>query len=175
MFRELMPIIENRALTITVVRVHDGKIKLCVVPHALEKDDEINKKVGYRKEVPKISEQALKALTTPLSVEGTPDELDAELVQQLSCYAEVHTRLQHGIAEATQKINAALNEIEEREKNKTKAKATAAAGKKEEDQKPDKVDAKPSAEATLPLDWCPPTSQNATPANEPGQSKGGTQ
>lgn len=175
MFKELMPIIENRALTITVVRVHDGKIKLCVVPHALEKDDEINKKVGYRKEVPKISEQALKALTTPLSMEGTPDELDAELVQQLSSYAEVHTRLQHGIAEATQKINAALNEIEEREKNKTKARAATTAGKKEEDQKPDKVDAKPSAEATLPLDWCAPASQNATPANEPGQSKGGTQ
>jgi PRTRC genetic system protein E len=132
MFKELMPIIENRALTITVVRVHDGKIKLCVVPHALEKDDEINKKVGYRKEVPKISEQALKALTTPLSMEGTPDELDAELVQQLSCYAEVHTRLQHGIAEATQKINAALNEIEEREKNKTKPRAATTAGKKED-------------------------------------------
>ena len=175
MFRELMPIIENRALTITVVHVHDGKIKLCVVPHAQEKDEEINKKVGYRKEVPKISEQALKALTTPLSIEGTPDELDAELVQQLSCYAEVHAKLQHGIAEATQRINAALSEIEEREKNKTKAKATAAASKKAEDQKPDKVEAKPGAENTLPLDWCAPTSRNATSPNDPTQSKGGSQ
>ena len=175
MFRELMPILENRALTITVVRVHDGKIKLCVVPHALEKDDDINKKVGYRKEVPKISEQALKALTTPLSIEGTPEELDAELVQQLSCYAEVHTRLQHGIAEATKRINAALSEIEEREKNKTKTKATTAASKKAEDQKPDKVDAKPGAENTLPLDWCAPTSGNATGPNGPTELKGGTQ
>ena len=175
MFRELMPIIENRALTITVVRVLDGKIKLCVVPHALEKDDEINKKVGYRKEIPKISERALKALTTPLSIEGTPEELDAELVQQLSCYAEVHTRLQHGIAEATQRINAALGEIEEREKNKTKTKTTTAASKKAEDQKPDKVDAKPGAENTLPLDWCAPTSENATGPNGPTEPKGGTQ
>jgi PRTRC genetic system protein E len=175
MFRELMPIIEKRALTITVVHVHDGKIKLCVVPHAQEKDEEINKKVGYRKEVSKISEQALKALTTPLSIEGTPDELDAELVQQLSSYGEVHARLQHGIAEATQRINAALNEIEEREKNKTKAKATTGASKKAEDQKPEKVEAKPVAENTLPLDWCAPTSQNATTPNAPTQSKGGAQ
>ncbi len=175
MFRELMPIIENRALTITVVHVHDGKIKLCVVPHAQEKDEEINKKVGYRKEVPKISEQALKALTTPLSIEGTPDELDAELVQQLSSYSEVHARLQHGIAEATQRINTALNEIEEREKNKTKAKTTTAASKKAEDQMPEKVDAKAGTENTLPLDWCAPTSQNPTSTTGPAQSKGGTQ
>jgi PRTRC genetic system protein E len=172
MFRELMPMIENRALTITVVQVSDGKIKLCVVPHALEKDNEINKKVGCRKEVPKISEQALKALTTPLSMEGTPEELDAGLVQQLSSYAEVHTKLQHGIAEATQRINAALNEIEEREKDKTKAKATAPANKKEEDQKSDKVETKPSTETTLPLDWCAPASGNATSPNEPSQPKG---
>lgn len=175
MFRELMPIIENRALTITVAQVSDDKIKLCVVPHALEKDDEINKKVGYRKEVPKISEQALKALTTPLSMEGTPEELDAELVQQLSSYAEVHTKLQHGIAEATRQINAALNEIEEREKNKTKVKVTVSANRKEADHKPDKVETKPSTETTLPLDWCAPASENATSPNEPNQPKGGAQ
>jgi len=175
MFRELMPIIENRALTITVVQVSDGKIRLCVVPHALEKDNEINKKVGYRKEVPKISEQALKALTTPLSMEGTPEELDAGLVEQLSSYAEVHTKLQHGIAEATQRISAALNEIEEREKSKPKAKATAPANKKAEDPKAEKVDAKTAAESTLPLAWCATASESATSPNEPSQPKGGAQ
>lgn len=175
MFKELLPIIQDRPLTITAVHIGDGRLRLCVVPHSQEKDSEVNKRVGYRKEVPKISEQALKALTTPLSIEGTPDELDAELVQQLSCYTEVHTRLQHGIAEATQRINAALNEIEGREKNKTKTKTTAAASKKDEDHKPDTVDAKPDAENTLPLDWCAPTSQNTTSVNDPTQSKGGAQ
>ena len=86
MFKELMPIIQDRPLTITVVHVRDGKIKLCVVPHSQEKDGEINKRVGYRKEVPKISDQALKALTTPLAIEGTAEELDAELPQQLTSY-----------------------------------------------------------------------------------------
>jgi len=175
MFKELLPIIQERPLTITAVHIGDGRIRLCVVPHHQEKDSEVNKRVRYRKDVPKISDKALKALTTPLAIEGTPEELDAELAQQFSSYADVHGQLQHGIAEATKQISAVLNDIEEREKNKTKTKATAAAGRKEEDQKPDKVDAKPSAEATLPLDWCAPTSQNATPANEPGQSKGGAQ
>ena len=91
--------------------------------------------MGYRKEVPKISEQALKALTTPLSIEGTAEELDAELPQQLTSYAEAHVKLQHGIADATQRINAALNEIEEREKSKTKARAPAPANKKDADKK----------------------------------------
>ena len=175
MFRELMPILEHRALTITVVGVHDGKIKLCVVPHAVEKDNEINKKVGYRKDVPKISETALGALTTPLSMEGTPEELDMGLAQQLSSYAEVHIKLQHGIAEATQRITAALSEIEEREKSKVKAKTTTPANKKEENHKPGKAEAKPNAEAALPLDWCAPAPQDATSPNEPNQPKGGAQ
>ncbi|MGH7744930.1 MAG: PRTRC system protein E [Candidatus Dormibacteria bacterium] len=173
MFKELLPIIEDRPMTITVVHVRDGKIKLCVLPHSHEKDGEINKKVGYDKEVPKISDQALKALATPLAIEGTAEELDAELAQQLTSYAEAHVRLQHGIADATQRINAALNEIEEREKSKAKSK-NAPGNKKDVDQKIEKDDLKPSAETTLPLDWCAPTSQTAVSANDAvGNTNGG--
>lgn len=173
MFKELLPIIEDRPLTITVVHVRDGKIKLCIVPHSHEKDAEINKKVGHRKEVPNISNQALKALTTPLEIEGTAEELDAELAHQLTSYAEAHVRLQHGISDATQRINAALNEIEEREKSKAKPK-TAPGNKKDADQKIEKDDVKPSAETTLPLDWCAPTSQAAVSTNDAvGNANGG--
>ena len=175
MFKELMPIIEDRPLTITVVHVRDGRIKLCVVPHSQEKDGEINKKVGYRKEVPKLSDKALKALSTPLAIEGTAEELDAELPQQLASYSEIHVKLQHGIADATQRINAALNEIEEREKSKSKDKtAPATATKKDADQKKtEKSEEKPAAEKTLPLDWCAPASQSAVSANDPvGKANG---
>jgi PRTRC genetic system protein E len=177
MFKELMPVIQDRPLTITVVYVRDGKIKLCVVPHSQEKDEEINKRVGYRKEVPKISDQALKALSTPLAIEGTAEELDAELPQQLTSYVEAHVKLQHGIADATHRINAALNEIEEREKNKTKAKtAPAPANKKDADQRSEKADDKPAVETTLPLDWCAPTSQTAVSADDiAGRTNGGGQ
>ena len=177
MFKELMPVIEDRPLTITVVRVRDGRIKLCVVPHSQEQDGEINKRVGYRKEVPKVSDQALKALSTPLALEGTAEELDAQLPQQLISYAEAHVKLQHGIADATQRINAALNEIEEREKSKSKAKtAPAPATKKDAEQKKENNDDKPAVETTLPLNWCAPTSQTAVSANDSaGKTNGGGQ
>jgi PRTRC genetic system protein E len=80
-------------------------------------------------DVPKISDEATKALTTPLAIEGTVDELDAELSQQLVKYAAAHRPLQDGVAAATQKITAALAVIEEREQNKSKAKAVPPAKK----------------------------------------------
>lgn len=136
-----------------------------MVPHSQEKDEEINKKVGYRKEVAKISDQALKALTTPLAVEGTAEELDRELGQQLTSYTEVHVKLQHGIADATQRITVALSEIEEREKSKTKAKSVPEKGK-DGNQRDEKKDGKPEAETTLPLDWCAAPAQTAVSAND---------
>lgn len=172
MFKELMPIVRDRPLTITVVCVRDGKIKLCVIPHSQEKDEEINKKVGYRKEVAKISDQALKALTTPLAVEGTPDELDRELPQQLSSYAEVHEKLQHGIAEATQRITTALSEIEERDKSKTKAKSVPEKSK-ESNQREDKKEAAAGEETSLPLNWCAPAEQSAVSANDSSPTTNG--
>jgi PRTRC genetic system protein E len=111
----------------------------------------------------------VKALSTPLALEGTAEELDAQLPQQLISYAEAHVKLQHGIADATQRINAALNEIEEREKSNSKGKAKTApapANKKDAEQKNEKNDEKPAVEATLPLDWCAPTSQTAVSAND---------
>jgi PRTRC genetic system protein E len=174
MFKELMPIIVDRPLTITVVYLRDGRIKLCVVPHSQEKDEAINKRVGYHKEVPKISDQAVKALSTPLAIEGSADELDAELPQQLTSYVEEHVTLQRGIADATQRIHAALNEIEEREKSKVKARSSpASANKKDADPERGKTDEKPSVDATLPLDWCAPTPQTAVIANDTGDKANG--
>jgi PRTRC genetic system protein E len=172
MFKELMPIIVDRPLTITVAYIRDGRIKLCVVPHSHEKDEAINKRVANRKEVPKISDQAVKALSTPLATEGSPDELDAELPQQLTSYVEAHVTLQHGIADATQRINAALNEIEEREKSKAKAKSCpASANKKDAGQEGGRTDEKRPADATLPLDWCTP--QTTAAASDTGDKGNG--
>jgi len=165
MFKELMPIIQDRPLTITVVCVRDGKIKLCVIPHSQEKDEETNKKVGYRKDVAKISDQALKALTTPLAVEGTPEELDRELPIQLTSYAEVHEKLQNGIAEATQRITAALIEIEERDKSKAKAKGVAEKGKESSPQGT-KKEVRAAGETSLPLGWCAPAEQAVVSVND---------
>ena len=47
MFIELMPLIEKRAITITVAALGDGRIRVNVVPMALAGDTKVNDKVGY--------------------------------------------------------------------------------------------------------------------------------
>ncbi|HEY6770274.1 MAG TPA: hypothetical protein VI386_36490, partial [Candidatus Sulfotelmatobacter sp.] len=77
MFKELMPVIADRPLTITVAALADGKIRVCVVPQSQDKDGMVNDKLGYQKEVAKIPDASIKALTTALALTGTPEELDA--------------------------------------------------------------------------------------------------
>ena len=48
MFTELMPLIEQRPLTITVAVLNGGRqIRVNVVPQTLEKDGRVNDKIGY--------------------------------------------------------------------------------------------------------------------------------
>jgi PRTRC genetic system protein E len=159
MFRELMPVIADRPLTITVAALADGKIRVCVVPQAQDKDGKINDKVGYQKEVTKLPDASIKALTTPLALTGTPEELDAELCEKLTSYAGSHAQLQHGIAQATQEITDALKAIEERNKTKSKSKTAAPAKKEDTEQKGEQ-----SPADTLPLHWLAPSAVPAAPA-----------
>jgi PRTRC genetic system protein E len=160
MFKELMPVIADRPLTITVAALTDGKVRVCVIPQSQEKDDKINGKVGYHKEVTKIPESSIKALTTPLALTGSPEELDAELPEKLTAYAGSHAQLQHGIAQATQEITDALKAIEERDKAKSKSKTGPSAKKADKEQKAEQP---PAPEATLPLHWLAPSAAPATP------------
>ena len=125
MFTELMPLIEQRPVTITVaVLGGTNLIRVNVVPKILEKDDQVNDKVGYsnKDKIAKIPDAAIKALTTPLSLTGTPEEIDAELAQALREFAESHVQLQKTVDQAKGQIAEAVRAIEEREKNKTKSK-----------------------------------------------------
>jgi hypothetical protein len=47
MFIELMPLIEKRAITITVAALKDGHVRVNVVPTALAEDSKVNEKIGY--------------------------------------------------------------------------------------------------------------------------------
>jgi hypothetical protein len=46
MFIELMPLIEKRAITITVAALKDGHVRVNVVPAALAEDRKVNEKTG---------------------------------------------------------------------------------------------------------------------------------
>jgi PRTRC genetic system protein E len=147
MFIELMPLIESRPLTITVSALSEGRIRVNVVPQALAKDSKVNEKIGYtqKDKIAKIPDSAIHALTTPLSLTGTPEEIDAQLVQQLKAFVQPHQALQQSVEEAKQQIAEAVRAIEERDKNRPKTKTVTATkpGERSSDETPQE---KPTAD-----------------------------
>lgn len=73
MFRELMPLLKERTVMMTLSRVDDATIRVCVIPKRLKEDG---------KETAQEN-----ALCAPLAVTGTIDELDREFGSQLTRYS----------------------------------------------------------------------------------------
>jgi PRTRC genetic system protein E len=86
-FVELMPLLKERTLLITVARV-DESVKVNVIP-AKGKEGEDH------------------ALTTPLSFTGSAEELDSELGRHLASYVDSHLALGSTLAEAKAEMDAA--------------------------------------------------------------------
>ncbi|HEX9112088.1 MAG TPA: PRTRC system protein E [Terriglobales bacterium] len=87
MFVELMPMLKERTLLITVARLQE-KFKVNVIPARAKEGEE-------------------QALTTPLSYTGSPEELDAELGKHLASYVDSHVQLGSTLAEAKAEMDAA--------------------------------------------------------------------
>jgi len=85
MFRELMPLLKDRTVMMTLSRVDDATIRVCVIPKRLKEDS-------------KESAQE-NVLCAPLAVTGTVDELDRDFGGQLSRYAGSITKLGANFAE----------------------------------------------------------------------------
>jgi PRTRC genetic system protein E len=86
-FVELMPMLKERTLLITVARLEE-KVKVNVIPTKAKEGEE-------------------QALTTPLSYTGSPEELDAELGKHLASYVDSHVQLGSTLAEARAEMDAA--------------------------------------------------------------------
>jgi PRTRC genetic system protein E len=71
MFTELMPLLKQRVLVLTITRVDDEHICVSVIPK--KREDAVDENV---------------ALTTPLALTGKPEELDRDLPGQLSGFAD---------------------------------------------------------------------------------------
>ncbi len=123
MFTELMPLLRIRPLTITVAPVGDQCIRVNVIPQAAEKDKKANQQIGHShsKEVAPIPEKAIKGLTTPLCLTGTPAEIDATLVPTLNNFTALHLNLQQSFDTAAATIAASVKAIDERERLKKEA------------------------------------------------------
>ena len=119
MFKELVPILRNRAVLMTATALDDDQIRVNVVPKKMKDGDH-------------------DALTTPLSVTGTAEELDTQLAATLVGFVASHLQMKNALEKAKADMDAATKtaQAEARAKAKTPASKT-----------PVKVEPAPSAVA----------------------------
>lgn len=105
MFKELAPYLRQRAVLLTVTHLEEDQIRVNVIPQKL-----------------KDGENA--ALTTPLTVTGTADELDRDLPATLVNFVSAHLELRNTLDRAKAEMDAAAKsaQAEVRSKAKTTAK-----------------------------------------------------
>jgi PRTRC genetic system protein E len=99
MFVELLPILRNRSVMLTLALVGDKSIRVNVIPKRLKESDSGDD-----------------ALTTPLTVTGTPDELDREFARQLTGFTEAFVKLGSNLAEIEAAHTTAVKAVEAEKK-----------------------------------------------------------
>ena len=88
MFKELGPLLRQRTVVMILTRLEDDTIRVNVIPR-------------------KLNESENDALTTPLSVAGTAEELDAELPSALVQFVGAHLELRNTLESAKEQMAAA--------------------------------------------------------------------
>lgn len=112
MFKELGPYLRQRAVLLTVTRLEEDQIRVNVIPQKL-----------------KDGENA--ALTTPLTVTGTAEELDRDLPATLVDFVASHLQLKNTLDRAKSEMDAAAKTAQAEARNKAKATVTKPAAKLE--------------------------------------------
>ena len=102
MFKELVPVLHDRAVLLTVTLVDADQIRVNIVPKKLKDGDN-------------------DALTTPLSVTGTAEELDAELSSTIVGFVGSHLQMKNTLEKARAEMDAASKaaQAEARARSKT--------------------------------------------------------
>jgi PRTRC genetic system protein E len=102
MFKELVPILRNRAVLMTATALDDDQIRVNVVPKKMKDGDH-------------------DALTTPLSVTGTAEELDAQLAATLVGFVASHLQMKNALEKAKADMDAATKAAQAQARAKAKA------------------------------------------------------
>ncbi len=114
MFVELLPILKNRPVMLTVALVNDRAIRINVIPKRMKDGDSGDD-----------------GLTTPLTITGTPEELDREFAGQLVGFTGSFAKLGSNLSEIEAAHATAVKAVEAEKKkdleNKRKG-ATSKAG-----------------------------------------------
>ena len=155
MFTELRSILASRSITITVAALGEDQIRVNVIPHSRPEDNKVNEQIKYshKDEVASIPDAAIKALTTPISLTGTAEEIDGKFSGVLLRFVESHAQLQQTLDHASAEISEAVKAIDDRNKNKPKTKSAAAKTEQKDEAKTKVDDNKPKPADTLPLWW----------------------
>jgi PRTRC genetic system protein E len=105
MFKELLPVLRDRAVLLTVTLVDADQIRVNIVPKKLKDGDN-------------------DALMIPLSVTGTADALDADLPSAIVSFVGFHLQMKNNLEKAKAEMDAASKAAlaEARAKSKTPAK-----------------------------------------------------
>jgi PRTRC genetic system protein E len=105
MFKELAPYLRQRAVLLTVTHIEEDQIRVNFIPQKL-----------------KDGENA--ALTTPMTVTGTAEELDRELPATLVNFVGAHLELKNSLDRAKQEMDAAVKAAEAEARSKSKSVGT---------------------------------------------------
>jgi PRTRC genetic system protein E len=102
MFKELLPVLRDRAVLLTVTLIDEDQIRVNIVPKKLKDGDN-------------------DALTIPLSVTGTADALDEDLPSTIVSFVGFHLQMKNNLEMAKAEMDAASKaaQAEARAKSKT--------------------------------------------------------
>jgi PRTRC genetic system protein E len=107
MFKELAPLLRQRAVALTVSHLEDDQLRVTVIPQ-------------------KIKEGENTALLTPVMVTGTPEQLDQELPSTLVNFVGAHLQLKSTLERAQAEMTAAGNAAKTAARSKSKTQASQA-------------------------------------------------
>jgi PRTRC genetic system protein E len=158
MFKELLPVLRDRAVLLTVTLVDADQIRVNMVPKKLKDGDN-------------------DALTIPLSVTGTADALDADLPSTIVSFVGFHLQMKNNLEKAKAEMDAASKaaQAEARAKSKTATRSVPAktevtqnipSAKPAEPAKP--APQKPASLFDMPTPAATPTAAPAESEEDPG-------
>ena len=154
MFKELSPYLRQRAVLLTVTHIEDDQIRVNVIPQKL-----------------KDGENA--ALTTPVTVTGTAEELDRDLPATLVNFVSAHLELKNTLNRAKSEMEAAAKAAQAEARAKSKAPATRVAPKPEPAKAAETLKPTPQkpADPARPASLFDVPAQEAIPAHVPDEDE----
>jgi PRTRC genetic system protein E len=152
MFKELAPYLRQRAVLLTVTHLEEDQIRVNVIPQ-------------------KIKDGENAALTTPLSVTGTAEELDRDLPLTLVNYVGAHLGLKNTLDRVIEEMDAAAKAAHAEARSKSKSAGTKPVPKPEvakpaETQKPAPSQAPEPAKAASLFDSPAPAAASTVDMDE---------